>query len=151
MRPTFPDNIRAFLYARSASEMQNAPREKVDQQLQRLREFAKYRSYTIVGEACDAAQSGNKLSRPGLKTVMSESTRRPSSFDLLLTTDPSRLARDVVLRTAITSRLTDAGITIEYTGDTHLDSSLADHGGENLLKGHEDYPSLTAGGHDEDN
>jgi DNA invertase Pin-like site-specific DNA recombinase len=116
MRPTIGP-IRAFLYARSASESQNAPTAKADEQLQRLRKHAQERSYVVVCEASDAAHSGNSLSRPGLALVMSQATRTPPAFDVLLTTNSSRLARDARLLMATVSRLIGAGVQIESIGE----------------------------------
>ncbi|WP_052210677.1 recombinase family protein [Rhizobium rhizogenes] len=113
MRPIGP--IRAFLYARSTSEKQIALAANVNEQLQRLRAYAQKRSYVVISEACDAAQSANRFSRPGLTMVMSGATCTPPTFDLLLATNPSRLARDLGLSATIVSRLTRAGIKIEFT------------------------------------
>jgi DNA invertase Pin-like site-specific DNA recombinase len=112
MRPLDP--IRAFLYARSASETQIALAANVNKQLQLLRAYALKHSYVVIGEACDAAQSANRFPRPGLTMVMAEATCTPPTFDLLLATDPSRLARDLGLSETIVSCLTRAGIKIEF-------------------------------------
>lgn len=106
--------IRAFLYARSASESQNAPTAKVDEQLQRLRRHAQDCAYIITGEACDVAQSGLSMSRPGLTLVLRQSTCRPLTFDVLLATDRFRLARGIGLFNAIVSDLNSAAIEIEF-------------------------------------
>jgi DNA invertase Pin-like site-specific DNA recombinase len=119
MRPT-ADVIRAFLYTRSASKSQIGPNKQVDEQLECLRAYAQHRSYVIVGEACDAGQSGNKLSRPGLTVVMEGATCTPPAFDVLLATDPTRLARDAGLFTALVSRLTAAGVKFESANNFHL-------------------------------
>ncbi len=106
--------IHAFLYARSATEAQHTPTARADEQLQRLRKYAKDRSYVVVGEACDAGRSGSSLSRAGLAYLLSQATCTPPTFDVLLTADECRLARDLKLLTALASRLTGAGIQIEF-------------------------------------
>ncbi|TBZ36421.1 recombinase family protein [Rhizobium leguminosarum bv. viciae] len=119
--------IRAFLYARSGSEAQNAPTAKADDQLQRLRKYASDRSFVVVGEARDAAKSGASLSRPGLALMMKQATCSPPAFDVLLATDRPRLARGVEVFNAIASRLTGAGIQIEYVDGSSMfvhDASL---------------------------
>lgn len=105
--------IRAFLYARSGSESQDAPTAKVDEQLQRLRKYAQDRSYVIVGEASDAAQSGCKFLRLGLILAMHWATRTPPTFDVLLVADVFRLARDTRTLLRIRSCLTGRGIRTE--------------------------------------
>ncbi|NTA18901.1 recombinase family protein [Agrobacterium tumefaciens] len=112
MRPLGP--IRAFLYARSASDKQIALAANANKQLQHLRAYAQKRSCIVIGEACDAAKSANRLSRPGLTMVMSGATCTPPTFDLLLATNPSRLARDFDLFETIVARLTKAGIKIGF-------------------------------------
>ncbi|TBB53893.1 recombinase family protein [Rhizobium ruizarguesonis] len=111
--------IRAFLYARSAGETQSAPTANADAQLQLLRKHAYDRSFVVVGEARDAAQSGASLSRPGLTLVMQQATCSPSTFDVLVATDIKRLARGAEVFLAITSRLTGAGIQIETVDGTY--------------------------------
>lgn len=116
MRPEISP-IRALLYARSATEVQNAPTARADEQLQRLRQYAHRRSYVVVGEARDPAQSGNSLVRTGLISVLREATCFPATFDVLLAVDRARLARSIVLFHAITCRLNDAGIHIEFADE----------------------------------
>ncbi|WP_082239337.1 recombinase family protein [Rhizobium leguminosarum] len=118
--------IRAFLYARSACESQIAPTARANEQLTLLRKHARDRSYVVVGEACDAAQSGIKLSRPGLTMVMSEATCIPPNFDLLLATDHARLARSPELFLAIVSRLTGSGIKIEFLDGIFFEAPLGE-------------------------
>lgn len=120
MCPILRAPVRAVIYARSASERQNAPSAKVDEQLRRLRQHALERSYGIVGEASDASQSGINMSRPGLANVMSAAAAIPQTFDLVLTTDRTRLARNPVLLKEITSFLNSAGIKIEYAEEADL-------------------------------
>ncbi|MBY5448112.1 recombinase family protein [Rhizobium ruizarguesonis] len=102
---------RAFLYARSNGESQNAPTPKADEQLLRLRKHAQDRSYVVVGEARDLAR-GNSSSRPGLNAVIGSATCSPPDFDVLLVTDFMRLSRDLRLLGAIARRLTSAGIRV---------------------------------------
>lgn len=120
MCPTLPAPVRTFIYARSGSETQNAPSAKVDEQLRRMRQYALERSYVIVGEASDASQPGTKLSRPGLANVMSGAAAMLRTFDLVLSTNRARLARNPVLLKEITSFLNGAGINIEYADETDL-------------------------------
>ncbi|TAY32394.1 recombinase family protein [Rhizobium leguminosarum] len=120
MCPILPALVRAVIYARSGSEMQNAPSAKVDEQLRRLRQHALERSYVIVGEASDASQPGTTLSRPGLANVMSGAAAILRTFDLVLTTNGARLARNPMLLKEITSFLNGAGIKIEYADEADL-------------------------------
>lgn len=112
MRPVI-GSTRAFLYARSASESQDAPTANVDEQLQRLRKHAQDRSYVVVGEASDGAQSGCKFLRPGLILTMHLATRTPPTFDILLVADVFRLARDTRTLLRIRSCLSGRGIRTE--------------------------------------
>lgn len=116
MRPEIRP-IRAFLYARSATEDQNAPTARADEQLQRLRQQAQSRSYVVVGEARDATQSGTSLSRNSLTSVLRQAACEPATFDVLLTVDRTRLARSPDMFQAIESRLLGAGIHIEFADE----------------------------------
>lgn len=127
MCPISTAPIRAFLYARSGGELQNAPTAKVDEQLHRLRRYAFERSYVVVGEASDASSPGSTLSRPGLEIIISGSTCMPPLFDLLLATNATRLARGPVVLNEVTSRLESAGIKIEYADDSHVEPSAVGH------------------------
>ncbi|RUM13421.1 recombinase family protein [Rhizobium phaseoli] len=111
MRPAI-NSTRAFLYARSGCESQKATRN-VYEQLQRLRKYSQDRSYVVVGEASDAAESGYKFLRPGLIVAMHLATRTPPTFDVLLVADVSRLARDARTLLRIRSCLTGRGIRTE--------------------------------------
>lgn len=116
MRPEISP-IRALLYGRSATEDQNAPTARADEQLQRLRQHAQKLSYVVVGEARDAAKSGNSLSRTGLTAVLRQAASVPATFDVLLTVDRSRIARSAGIFEAVAYRLTAAGIRIEFVDE----------------------------------
>lgn len=113
MRPDIMP-VRAFLYARSATEGQSSPTARADEQLQCLRKHAQSLSYVVVGEARDAAKSANSLSRAGLASVLRQAACLPATFDVLLTVDRTRLARSAGIFQAIACRLTAAGIRIEF-------------------------------------
>lgn len=147
MRPEIGP-IRAFLYARSAAEAQNAPTARADEQLQRLRMYAQDRSYVVVGEACDAGRSGSSLSRPGLAFLLSQATCTPPTFDVLLATDECRLARDLKLLTALASRLTGAGMQIEFIDAGSVWGDEAAREAEQALI--EKILSITGSRHEED-
>lgn len=146
MRPEIGP-IRAFLYARSATEAQNAPTARADEQLQRLRMYAQDRSYVVVGEACDAGRSGSSLSRPGLAVLLIQATCTPPTFDVLLVTDECRLARDLKLLTALASRLTGAGIQIEFIDGSVCGDEAAREAEQALIKR---LLSITGSRHEED-
>lgn len=113
MRPP-TDEIRAFLYVRAAGVSQTNPNTQVERQLKDLREYARRRLYRIMYEAFDAGISGNSLSRPGLAVVMDGATSAPPAFDVLLVSERTALARDPALYGELISRLTEAGIKIEF-------------------------------------
>ncbi|MBB4005947.1 recombinase family protein [Allorhizobium taibaishanense] len=110
MRPVIGPT-RAFLYARSASESQNASTAKVDEQLHRLRKHAHDRAYVVVGEAYDNPRYD--LLQPGPALVMSLAARAPLAFDVFIVTDVHRLGRDERSLRLIRSHRSGAGIRTE--------------------------------------
>ncbi len=115
---------RVLLYARSASESQESPGARVEVQFRLLRKHAQHRGYTIIGEVADVAQSGNSRTRLGLTSMLKRLRQRPRSFDVLLTHDPSRLARSIVLSLEIARRLTAAGVRIDHLEAQAVDVSV---------------------------
>lgn len=114
------NNIRAFLYARTASVSQINPIFHIEQQLKYLRLYAHRQLYQIIAEACDLGIGGITLSRPGLSVVMDGATSTPPAFDVLLVHECTRLARDPALRQELISRLWAAGVEIEFTACSSL-------------------------------
>lgn len=112
---------RVILYARSANENQRNPGGRVEEQFRLLRSYALARGYFVVDEECDVGQSGNSPARPGLTLVMRRLRQRPRAVDLILTRDPSRLARNVGILQQIAGQVADAGVGIEYVDGQHLE------------------------------
>src|SRR6267378_4689537 len=86
---TSPSTIRVALYARvSTCNGQQDP----ELQLRELREYARLRGLTIVGEYIDRI-SGSKDSRPALNRLMADASRR--RFDAVLVWKLDRFGRSL--------------------------------------------------------
>ena len=83
-------NRRVAIYARVSTSIG----QSVEMQLRDLREFAKHRSFELVGEYCDQGLSGSRESRPALDDLLRNARRR--KFDAVLVWKLDRLGRSLV-------------------------------------------------------
>jgi site-specific DNA recombinase len=91
---TGTETIPVAIYARYSTDRQDA--RSIDDQLRRCRRYAEERSYQVVTEYKDAAQSGAALHRAGMQRLLAEARRgRQCSFRAVLVDDLSRLSRDL--------------------------------------------------------
>ena len=88
-RPSEQPRIVA-IYARTA---QVAPR-KIEQQIERCKDYAAAKGWTVVKVYADDGQSGGALTRPGLEQFVRDAEDR--KFNLLLAVDGSRVSRNTV-------------------------------------------------------
>ncbi|HZC34835.1 MAG TPA: recombinase family protein [Chthoniobacterales bacterium] len=100
--------MRTALYARTACLTQNL-KSAVELQLEALRNYATQNGMEIVEEFTDAGYSGLGRNRPGLNRMYEMAGRR--GFDVLLTQDPGRLARNSVLQVSLLEELEQCGVT----------------------------------------
>jgi DNA invertase Pin-like site-specific DNA recombinase len=99
--------MRAALYARTACLTQDL-KSAVELQLEALRNYATQNGMEIVEEFTDAGYSGLQRDRPGLDHMCHGARRH--GFDVLLTRDPERLARDSVLQVSLLEELEQFGV-----------------------------------------
>ncbi len=99
--------MRAALYARTACLTQDL-KSAVGLQLEALRNYATQNGMEIVEEFTDAGYSGLRRDRPGLNRMCDGARRH--GFDVLLTRDPERLARDSVLQVSLLEELEQFGV-----------------------------------------
>ena len=87
--------MRVALYARVSTQRQ-AQAQTVEQQLERLKNYAQQQSWPIPVERVfrDDGYSGASLKRPGLDRLRDQAAAR--TLDLVLMTAPDRLARNYV-------------------------------------------------------
>ena len=111
--------IRAALYARVSTEEQ-AQRYSIGAQLERLREYARQRGYSVVAEYVDDGWSGAFLDRPAL-TRLREAVAQ-GQVDVVLVYDPDRLSRDLADLLSLDKEFRKAGVRLE-TITTELDGS----------------------------
>ncbi len=101
--------MRAALYARYSSDRQNE--RSIADQFDVLARHAAVRGWTIVARFEDAAISGAAMAnRPGLLALLGSA--EAGAFDLVLTEDEDRLARNLEHLAHIASRLDFAGVRL---------------------------------------
>ena len=106
--------MRSALYARTACLTQDL-KSAVELQLEALRDYATQNGMDIVEEFTDAGYSGLKRDRPGLNRMCDAARRR--RFEVLLTRDTARLARNSVLLVSLLEELEQCGVrTIPLEG-----------------------------------
>lgn len=101
--------IRAALYARYSSDRQNE--RSIEDQLAQCSRLAGARGWVVVASFADAAISGAAMAnRPGLNAALEAAGRR--EFDVLLTEDEDRIARNLEHQAHVFNRLRDLGVSI---------------------------------------
>lgn len=106
--------MRAALYARTACLIQGL-KSAVELQLEALRNYATQNGMEIVEEFTDAGYSGLQRDRPGLNRMCDAAERR--GFDVLLTRDPARLARNAVSQFSLLEDLEQFGVRTIFLED----------------------------------
>jgi site-specific DNA recombinase len=104
---------RAALYARVSTARQ-AQGQSVDDQLQRLRTHALTQQYAVsdTNTYRDDGWSGQKLNRPGLDRLRDHAAQ--AAFDVILITNPDRLARKYIHQMLILEELERHGCAVEF-------------------------------------
>ena len=106
--------MRVAIYARTACLTQNL-NSAVELQLEALRNYATQNGMEIVEEFTDAGYSGLQRDRPGLNRMCEAAERR--GFDVLLTRDPARLARNAVWQISLWKDLEQWGVRTIFLED----------------------------------
>ena len=101
--------MRTAIYARVSTPGQ-AQAQTIEQQLLRLRAHIKEKHWSLEPEHVfvDNGYSGAKLSRPGLDSLRDRAAL--AEFDVVLVTEPDRLARNYVHQMLVLEELEKLGI-----------------------------------------
>jgi site-specific DNA recombinase len=105
--------MRAAIYARVSTPRQ-ARTQKIDQQLERLKDYAQRKSWTLEEEHVylDEGYSGATLNRPGLDGLRDAVAM--AEFEVVLITAPDRLARKYVHQVLLIEELQGRGCRVEF-------------------------------------
>ena len=119
--------MRVALYVRVSTQRQ-AQTQTIDQQLERLRRVVADRKWSLPEEQIfrDDGVSGATLRRPGLDRLRDAAGL--AKLDVILITDPDRLARNYVHQVLLLEELQRQGCKIEFT-----DRPLSDDPQDQLL------------------
>ncbi|MFC0342106.1 recombinase family protein [Paracoccus niistensis] len=101
--------IRAVIYARYSSDLQNAA--SIADQIRLCRERANHEGWQIVDTYEDAATSGAVLLRPGIQRLQQDGRER--RFDIVIAEALDRLSRSQANVAALYQNLSFAGVAIE--------------------------------------
>jgi Resolvase, N terminal domain len=115
--------MRTALYARTACLTQDL-KSAAELQLEALRNYATQNGMEIVEEFTDAGYSGLKRDRPGLKRMCDAARHR--SFEVLLTRDAARLARNSVLLVSLLEELEQCGVRTIFPEGPALSKNTLD-------------------------
>lgn len=111
---------RAALYVRVSTEEQAKEGVSIDEQLQKLRHFAKYKGWDIWNEFIDDGWSGKDDNRPALRRLMQEA--RDKHVDMVAVTKLDRFMRNTRLLLNYVDDLKNLGIGFA-AGDDNIDTT----------------------------
>jgi site-specific DNA recombinase len=119
--------MRAAIYVRVSTQRQ-AQAQTIEQQLARLRAHSRERGWSLEPEHVfvDDGYSGAKLNRPGLDSLRDRTAL--AEFDVVLVTEPDRLARNYVHQMLLLEELEKRGVDVEF-----LDRPMSDDPHDRLL------------------
>jgi site-specific DNA recombinase len=105
--------MRTAIYARVSTARQ-ARAQKADQQVERLKAYAKQKGWTLEEDQLylDEGYSGAGLNRPGLDALRDAAAM--AEFEVVLITAPDRLARNYVHQVLLIEELQGRGCRIEF-------------------------------------
>jgi site-specific DNA recombinase len=105
--------MRAAIYARVSTTRQARTR-KADQQIERLKAYAKQKGWTLEEDQLylDEGYSGASLNRLGLDALRDAAAM--AEFDVVLITAPDRLARKYVHQVLLIEELQQRGCRVEF-------------------------------------
>jgi DNA invertase Pin-like site-specific DNA recombinase len=105
--------MRAAIYARVSTARQ-ARAQKADQQVERLKAYAKQKGWTLGSDQLylDEGYSGASLNRLGLDALRDAAAM--AEFDVVLITAPDRLARKYVHQVLLIEELQQRGCRVEF-------------------------------------
>jgi site-specific DNA recombinase len=105
--------MRAAIYARVSTTRQ-ARTQKADQQIERLKAYAKQKDWTLEEDQLylDEGYSGASLNRPGLDALRDAAAM--ADFEAVLITAPDRLARNYVHQVLLIEELQGCGCQVEF-------------------------------------
>ncbi len=105
--------MRVAIYARVSTPRQ-ARDQKTDQQVQRLKQYATQKGWTLDRERVylDEGYSGASLNRPGLDALRDAAAM--AEFEVLLVSAPDRLARKYVHQVLLLEELQGRGCRVEF-------------------------------------
>lgn len=101
---------RAAIYARAATQPQDAPNAAIDDQIARCADYCHDQGYTVADRYMDAGYSGNSYRRPALQRLIAGA--EAGRLGAVIVADLARLARSPRLLASLYRRLDNAGVRI---------------------------------------
>lgn len=119
--------MRAAIYVRVSTQGQ-VETQTIEQQIVRVKEHIKNQGWILDPEHIyrDDGHSGAKLARPGLDSLRDRAAF--AEFDVVVITDPDRLARNYVHQVLVLDELEQRGVRVEF-----LDRPMSDDPHDRLL------------------
>jgi site-specific DNA recombinase len=119
--------MRVAIYVRVSTQRQ-AQTQTIEQQLVRLRAHVEEQGWILESEHIyrDEGYTGSTLNRPGLDSLRDRAAL--AEFDVVLITEPDRLARNYVHQVLVMEELERRGIRVEF-----LDRPMSDDPHDRLL------------------
>ena len=105
---------RAAIYARYSSHSQRDV--SIEIQLEKCREYADSQGWAVAGEYCDHAVSGRSSDRAQFQRMLDDAAR--GLFDVVVVWKATRIMRNRDEMAMTRFKLKQAGVTIEYAGES---------------------------------
>lgn len=106
--------MRAAIYARYSSHNQRDV--SIEIQVGKCREYCAEKGWMVVGEYCDHAVSGRSSDRAQFQRMMEDA--KHGSFDVVVVWKATRIMRNRDEMAMTRFKLKQAGVTIEYAGES---------------------------------
>ncbi len=111
----------AVIYARVSTEEQAKEGRSIPDQISKLTEVARQKSYTLLNTYRDEGFSGSNPNRPGLEEMLAFCSK--NKVNKILVVDTDRIARDESLHFAIKAMLKKSDTKIESLNQPMIDDS----------------------------
>lgn len=105
--------LRAALYLRVSTGRQYVDGISIEDQKKRMHDHCRQMGWQVVA-AYEDAKSARDDSRPGFQRLMSDAAKQPAPFDVVVSFDPSRFARNLKLRIVYEHVLTRRGLRLSF-------------------------------------
>lgn len=112
--------MKVAIYARTATTQNNKPAKSVQNQIDRLTNYAKENGHSISGVYYDVA-SGNDFNRSQFGQMLHDIETGDKKIRMIICTSSDRFSRSLLKAVELLHKLLKAGVEIKFIDDTPAD------------------------------